>query len=347
MRIWLMERRLTSSLFYFIVSLLIYKSMGFVHVNRPVIEMKSTTTSLEATSLAYFAAGGLAASFSHAVAVPIDVVKTKIQTEPLVYTGGIVVVGKKIIKNEGLQFLLQGLGPTISGYMIQGSLKYGFYEMFKTMLLQSHPEIFSDNTILLLITAAAAAETIGSSTLTPFEAARIRLVDNPDYADGLQGALAKMVEDEGFSGLFSSLIPILTRNVPYTMIQLALFETITRIIYTELANEGITDAGVYKFAITSIGASIAAIFATLFSQPGDVLLTRFNQKMNSERMPQTLLRGPVNTMIEGVQELGISGLFVGTKARLLQLYAIVVTQLLVYDSIKVAFGILPTGAGSH
>ena len=219
--------------------------------------------------------------------------------------------------------------------------------MFKTMLLQSHLEIFSDNTILLLITAAAAAETIGSSTLTPFEAARIRLVDNPDYANGLQGALTKMVEDEGFSGLFSSLIPILTRNVPYTMIQLSLFETVTRAIYTELANEGITDAGVYKFAITAIGASIAAVFATLFSQPGDVLLTRFNQKMNSERTPQTLLRGPVNTMVEGIQELGISGLFVGTKARLLQLYAIVVTQLLVYDSIKIAFGILPTGAGSH
>ena len=56
------------------------------------------------------------------------------------------------------------------------------------------------------------------------------------------------------------------------MIQLALFETITRAIYTELANDGITDAGVYKFAITVVGASIAAVCATLFSQPGDVLL---------------------------------------------------------------------------
>ena len=94
-----MERRLALSLFLFIISLLIYKSMGFVHVNRPVTKIKSTITSLEAASLAYFAAGGLAASFSHAVAVPIDVVKTKIQTEPRVYTGGIVMVGKKIVKN--------------------------------------------------------------------------------------------------------------------------------------------------------------------------------------------------------------------------------------------------------
>ena len=69
--------------------------------------------------------------------------------------------------------------------------------------------------------------------------------------------------------------------------------------------------------------------------------------MNSKRTPESYLKSPVDTMIEGVQELGIRGLFVGTKARLLQLYAIVVTQLLVYDSIKIVFGILPTGAGSH
>ena len=339
--------------FAFLVTLLIcvHDSESFARVRHcffPTAEVL-TTSKLEVASFAYFAAGGLAASFSHAVAVPIDVVKTKIQTEPLLYggAGGIVGAGKKIVKDEGMQFLLQGLGPTISGYMIQGSLKYGFYEIFKPMLLESHPEVFADHKVLLLITAAALAETIGSSTLTPFEAARIRLVDNPDYATGLQSALGRMLEDGGYSGLFSSLIPILTRNVPYTMIQLALFETITSAIYAELVNEGITDAGVYKFAITAAGASVAAVFATLCSQPGDVLLTRFNQEMNSERTPESYMKSPVDTMIEGVQELGIRGLFVGTKARLLQLYAIVVTQLLVYDSIKILFGILPTGAGSH
>ena len=35
-----------------------------------------------------FLAGGLAASFSHTVAVPVDVVKTKQQNEPERYTGG-------------------------------------------------------------------------------------------------------------------------------------------------------------------------------------------------------------------------------------------------------------------
>ena len=336
-----MNRGVGSS-FFFIFALLVlsYESVGFVCVSRPAAPKRSTTSSLEVTPLAYFAAGGVAASFSHAVAVPIDVVKTKIQTDPMMYSGGIIGAGKKIVKNEGLQFLLQGLGPTISGYMVQGSLKYGFYEIFKPTLLQSHPELFADNRVLLLITAAGAAETIGSSILTPFEAARIRLVDRPDYANGLQSALSKIVQDEGFSGLFSSLIPILTRNVPYTMIQLALFETITRAVYIELAKDGIVDADVYKFLISTVGASIAAVCATLFSQPGDVLLTRFNQEMSVQR----LQKSPIDTMVDGIKDLGVNGLFVGTKARLIQLYAIVVIQLLVYDSIKVAFGILPTGA---
>jgi solute carrier family 25 (mitochondrial phosphate transporter), member 3 len=139
-------------------------------------------------NLRYFAAGGIAASFSHGITVPIDVIKTKIQTDPLVYTKDLGVYGAavKLVQKEGFPILLQGLGPTLLGYSIQGSLKYGFYEIFKPMLLAEYP-FFEGNKLLLFIVAGAMAELIGSSTLTPFEAARIRLVVNPSFASGVQG----------------------------------------------------------------------------------------------------------------------------------------------------------------
>ena len=139
-------------------------------------------------NLRYFAAGGIACSFSHAIAVPFDVIKTKMQTDPIEYTKslGIYGVANKLIRNEGPLFLLQGLGPTLTGYFIQGSLKYGFYEIFKRVLLHEFPSL-ENNYLLLFILSGALAESIGSSTLTPFEAARIRLVSNPSYATGVKG----------------------------------------------------------------------------------------------------------------------------------------------------------------
>lgn len=158
------------------------------------VRTKSISTRLHSTlpltieSLRYFAAGGIAASFSHGITVPIDVIKTKIQTEPLIYTKELGVYGAatKLVKNEGLPILLQGLGPTLLGYSIQGSLKYGFYEIFKPLLLSEFP-VFEGNKLFLFVVAGAMAELIGSTTLTPFEAARIRLVVNPSFANGVQG----------------------------------------------------------------------------------------------------------------------------------------------------------------
>jgi hypothetical protein len=49
-------------------------------------------------------------------------------------------------------------------------------------------------------------------------------------------------------------------------------------------------------------------------------------------------------MGETIDELGIKGLFKGTKARLLHVSIIVVTQLLVYDYIKMLCGVPVTGA---
>ena len=49
-------------------------------------------------------------------------------------------------------------------------------------------------------------------------------------------------------------------------------------------------------------------------------------------------------LITVAQDLGVTGLFRGTQARLLQMIVIVVVQLLVYDSVKSFVGLPVTGA---
>jgi len=68
----------------------------------------------------YFVAGGTCAAISHGITTPIDVVKTRIQANPEKYDKGMRAAAIDIIKEDGPQALLGGLGPTVVGYGIEG-----------------------------------------------------------------------------------------------------------------------------------------------------------------------------------------------------------------------------------
>ena len=73
-----------------------------------------------------FLSGGLSASLSHSLTVPIDVVKTRQQQDPR-FEGseGLIANARTIVEDEGLAKLFAGSLPTLTGYFLQGSLKYG------------------------------------------------------------------------------------------------------------------------------------------------------------------------------------------------------------------------------
>jgi solute carrier family 25 phosphate transporter 3 len=80
-------------------------------------------SALRALDYRYFVAGGTCAALSHGITTPIDVVKTKIQSEPEKYGKGMQQAALTIIKTEGAGVLLAGLGPTVVGYGIEGAMK--------------------------------------------------------------------------------------------------------------------------------------------------------------------------------------------------------------------------------
>lgn len=71
----------------------------------------------------YFVAGGICAAVSHTAAVPLDVLKTRIQTaEPGEYRGTWDAL-MSIWRLEGGRVLFGGAGATLVGYAMQGCLK--------------------------------------------------------------------------------------------------------------------------------------------------------------------------------------------------------------------------------
>ena len=212
------------------------------------------------------------------------------------------------------------------------------------------------------------AEFIGSTFLSPFEAARIRLVTNPQYARGVVDCIRRIVEEEKVSSLFRGLPAVFAKQIPFTVIQLASFESITTAIYSYLSRSDnsfdYSEVSKYKYVISASAALVAAVLSSLASQPGDTLLSAVNQSSKKvflegpiggrntgagapggliEEEIEIALKNPLEVMRDTLDEVGFRGLFKGTKARLLHVSFYVVVQFLVYDFVKQLVGLPVTG----
>ena len=168
-------------------------------------------------------AGGICCGLTHGALTPVDVVKTRIQLDPAKFNQGFIGGFKQVIEGEGAGALLTGLGPTAQGYFIQGWFKFGGVEFFKINITKSIGDQTAwDNRQKIYLVASAMAEFIADIFLCPYEACRIRLVSQPDYATSLPACAARMSSEMGFVGAFySGFIPILFKQIPYTMAKFA------------------------------------------------------------------------------------------------------------------------------
>ena len=331
----------------------------------------------------YFIAGGAASCLSHGIAVPFDVVKTRIQLRSSSESGlqerlpssnlpssssnlgsrsqfltgvdakaegrqgGYLYEIQSLLQREGVSAFSVGVGETLAGYAVHGSLKYGLFQQFKPMVrsaldLQHNGDV---NTLFVLVIAGALAELIGSTALTPFEALRIRAVSSSASPSLKEGSRKKRRKEERSGvNLFKGLPAIIAKQVPFTMVQLSTFELLTSFLYSSLAANHIdvASSSIDKFAITATAAVIAATMSTLCSQPGDTVLCASNRS-NLRDSSLSALSVP-DIVADIYRKDGVPGFFTGIQARLIHVMFMVVTQLLVYDYVKQLFGIAATGS---
>lgn len=291
--------------------------------------------------LLYFLIGGIACCISHASVCPVDVVKTRQQSDPELYrdevTGEQLGMGEtcmRIVKSEGPLVLFTGLEATAAGYFVQGSFKYGLWYVFKFYFGYSKLPDGSAAQLAALVLAAFCAELFASTLLCPYERARIRVVNRPDFASSTFAAVRKLQSEDGFfGGLFgpdgSALAPTLLKMCSYTTTQLTVFQ-----LLIDYAKKDAWAKTLPWLAVTFPCAVVAAILATLASQPGDALQTQ----ASTPRTPRTPGRRR-NSMTENAQELGWKGLTNSWHTRIVMFSSMVVVQLLVYDALRFLFGV--------
>lgn len=109
-----------------------------------------------------------------------------------------------IIREEGAEALVKGLGPTLVGYGIEGALKFGIYEITKPLVvnafaaLSAKLNLKSSAGALPFLLASIAAGAVASLILVPMESTRIRMVTDPSFEGlGLMSGLAQLVKEAG------------------------------------------------------------------------------------------------------------------------------------------------------
>lgn len=224
------------------------------------------------------AAGGICCSITHAALTPVDVVKTRIQIDPVKYNRGLIGGFKQVVAEEGAMSLTTGLGATAAGYFIQGWFKFGGVEFFKINAVQAMGEEKAwANKTPIYLASAAAAETIADVFLCPLEAVRIRSVADPEFCDGLADGFAKMLKAEGIGGFYAGLGPILAKQVPYTMAKFAVQGSTAEAIYNSMGKSPADLSSGQNIGVSLASGVVAGVAAAIISHPADTLLSKINK----------------------------------------------------------------------
>eukprot|EP00668_Euglena_longa_P014288 GGOE01018267.1.p1 GENE.GGOE01018267.1~~GGOE01018267.1.p1 ORF type:complete len:312 (+),score=61.38 GGOE01018267.1:46-981(+) len=280
-------------------------------------------------------AGGICCGLTHGAMCPVDVVKTRIQLDPVRYNKGMIGSFKQVIAEEGVVGLSTGLGPTAVGYFVQGWFKFGGVEYFKIKIATSlGPQKAWDNRNNIYLVSSAMAEFIADIFLCPLEAARIRLVSNPTYATGTVSTMMKMAREMGpIPAFYSGFGPILFKQVPYTMAKFAVQGKAAEVIYNSMGTSPQKSSPSLNIGVSLMSGVIAGVAAAIISHPADTLLSKVNKAGagGSGTISQRLVNIAKQTGVVGLclTGLGPRCIMIGTLTSL---------QFGIFDSVMGALG---------
>jgi|ERR1711990_416244 len=278
-------------------------------------------------------AGGLCCSITHGGMCPVDVVKTRIQLDPVTYNQGLVGGFRQVIAAEGTGALATGLGPTAVGYFVQGWFKFGGFEFFKIKFAKSLGDQSAwDNRNFIYLGASACAEFIADIFLCPLESARIRQVSDPTFEKSLIPAIQKLYAMEGIAGWYAGFVPMVFKQVPYTMAKFAVQGVAAEALFGMLPDRKSLSRPT-KMMVSIVSGVIAGVAAAIISHPADTLLSKINKKGAGGEGSMMKRLG----VIAG--EIGFVNLAtVGLPARCVMIGTLTAGQFVIFDTLMPILG---------
>jgi len=270
--------------------------------------------------------GALSCGLTHTAVVPLDLVKCRMQVDQAKYPS----LGKGLkvtVAEGGVSALARGWAPTFIGYSMQGTCKFGFYEIFKNLYGNAMGEenAFLYRTSLYLV-ASASAEFFADIALAPMEAVKVR-IQTSDYSSTLRDCFPRMRAEEGNGTFFRGLKPLWMRQIPYTMMKFACFEKTVEALYEHVVPKPRADCSKSEQLMVTFAAGyIAGVFCAIVSHPADSVVSVIN-------------KDPSKSAGQILKEMGPKGVWRGLGARIIMIGTLTALQWFIYDGVKVALNL--------
>ncbi|GLT26928.1 hypothetical protein SLA2020_019660 [Shorea laevis] len=272
--------------------------------------------------------GMLSAGTTHLAITPLDVLKVNMQVNPIKYKS-IASCFTILLREQGPSAFWRGWTTKFIGYGVQGGFRFGLYEYFKT--LYSNVLVDCNRTPVFFLSSAS-AEVFANVALCPFEAVKVRVQAQPHFAKGLLDGFQKTYTSEGVLGFYRGLVPLLGRNLPFSMVMFSTFEHSVDFLYRNLIQRRKDECSkVQQLGVTCLAGYAAGSVGSFISNPADnIVASTYTKKADS--------------LILAIKKIGLFNLFTRSLSiRILLVGPVVTLQWLFYDTIKVFGGFSTSG----
>lgn len=281
--------------------------------------------------------GILACGITHAGITPLDVAKCNMQVNPAKYKslGSTLSV---LVKEEGSTGIWKGFGPTFVGYSLQGMFKYGLYEVFKDAYMNLAGQEASEKyKPAIWLAGSASAEVFADIALCPLEMTKVKIQTSPTgtFPTAFGAAMAQMSKMKVETRYpFGSLVPLWSRQIPYTMAKFFFFEKIVSLFYTHVFTAPKDSySKSTQLGVTFASGYLAGVVCAIVSHPADSMVSLLGKAEN---------RGKSIGQIAG--EVGFGTLATkGLSTRVLMIGTLTGFQWWIYDTFKATMGMGTTG----
>ncbi|KAJ4951325.1 hypothetical protein NE237_028157 [Protea cynaroides] len=255
------------------------------------------------------AAGGIAGAFTYVCLLPLDTIKTKLQTKGAaeIYKGTFDAIAKTFQTN-GIMGFYSGVSAVIVGSTFSSAVYFGTCEFGKSILskLPQYPSV------LIPPTAGAMGNIVSSAIMVPKELITQRM--QAGAVGRSWDVLFRILEKDGFLGLYAGYSATLLRNLPAGILSYSSFEYLKAAVLSRTNKDHLE-----PFQSVCCGALAGAISAS-FTTPLDVVKTRLMTQVQDEaknKIALAMCGGVSETVKQILQEEGWVGLTRGMGPRVL------------------------------
>jgi solute carrier family 25 2-oxodicarboxylate transporter 21 len=252
-------------------------------------------------------AGGSAGVCEILIMYPTDVIKTRAQLSK--NSLSMIGAAKSIMKNEGFGTFYRGIVSPILAEAPKRAVKFSANEQYKVMLKNDKGELPWNRAFA----AGALAGTTEMFINCPFEVVKVRMQakENRGLYTSTLDCAKKLVNQEGFMGLYKGGEPQLWRNAVWNGIYFGIIGTVRQMMPVPAgASKG------QKMFTDFLTGAVGGGIATTFNTPFDVVKSRMQNQLPGQARKYNWSWPSLATIY---REEGLRALFKGYGPRMVRL----------------------------